>query len=1429
MGDTALDLEGVEDAYPLTAAQLGMLFHTLAEPGTGVYIGLFSATLPADIDLKAFKAAWDAVANRHQALRTVFVWEKLETPVQVVLEQANLHWEEVKRPPDADEQETQLIEAVQAGVDLKQAPATRLLLLRGNDGPLHFAWLCHHALIDVWSAALVMGEVARVYLELTSGPTAELEGPMLFRDFVDWSANADVEASEAHWLRALGDYNEPTLLQLLPPEITPYKASPQGSIEFELDAETTAGLLETARLLRVTPSAVIGTIWGVVLHRVSGQDDVLFGVAATLRPPELMGSEAAVGNFVTTIPSRIIISREPTLRSLIGSYHEHQLAGRMHATLPLNQIHQLSGLPNNETLFETILSVETRSDAFEDAKALFETPSARDRSNFPMSVIVNVDRQLSCKLLYDVDRFAPEAVSTVSSMLKQALLSLAEQLDDAPSDLRVLDAASDGAAMRGVEGGDLPDFDLVHREILAHADRTPERVALIENNKQVTYRELDDKSRMWAEVLTARGIGPGDRVGIFMERNYLAIIAMIAALRAGCAYIPIDAGQGSERTSEILRTCGASAILTRKVYVQELPVDTASVVVMDEAAPAVKKTKLPISNPGDTAYIIYTSGSTGQPKGVAITNANLAASTAARFGFYERTPEVFLLLSSIAFDSSVVGIYWTLAAGGTLVLPAPGAEKDVPVLCEMIRDQRVTHLLGLPSLLELICEYAPISGLASLTTGISAGEELTNRFVAKWQDTVPTARLYNEYGPTETTVWCIACEVTQASLSTKIPIGQPIPGACAYVRDLRGRVVPNGLPGELWIGGPIVSNGYINASELTDEKFVPNPLHPSQKLYRTGDLVRLRTDGTFEYLGRTDQQVKIRGHRIELGEIEAALTSMEPIKVAVVQPFLEGPDLQLAAYIVLELDALLSVDTLRDALRKNLPDWMVPARYVVLGDLPKTATGKIDRRALQPPPNPESHDAILPQTALEHDLAAIWKEVLWLDRQVGTNEDFVVLGGHSLLSIRLINEIESRLGVRIPIAQLGKLTTISDQARQIKNFAKTPKNDVRGTPDNASEDEGLFDGLNEKQLGQMHAYMAGWPGDQAWEGSMYRGLNLNGTLPPLFWCFNWGKEFAGLAKALGPDQPLYGTRSGHLVLDVSPETQQQDNRRVAMQSVSEVIRIQPNGPYYIGGNCQGAAIAMETAQVLNGLALPVGLVLMMEALTDHVFHGDVALIFGDESEMNPYSLNSEPDQIWNQRYVSFSFDTITGGHGQFFTDRSIKQLSTVISRRLADARKVVGAQPMEVREPIGVDLVGGRIAPVQQESHGVKNQKKLNEKDAQSTDMPTSERAVEKAIGALLDHAHEAESIGQHDEARRILQAALELQPTHFQALKRMSLSYLEQDELIAASHLIELALRQQDDPELRVHLARLGKRIGFKSRVRYWLRSVIPRLIGRS
>ncbi len=1279
MTEAGLDLQGVEDALPLSPAQQGMLFHSLSEPETGVYLGLFSALLPADLDVDAFKASWRDAIARHQALRGLFVWAGVDEPLLVVRDEADPVWEELDwRGLGASDtqsaQREQLDAARRAGLDLSQAPAMRLILTLLRDGRRRFLWVCHHALVDDWSAANVLREVQQHYAQRVRGVATALPPAMPYRDFADWLAGQSREACDAYWGEAFAGVEEPTRLQTPPAEGTARHDDPYGVVEVVLSADATESLVRTAASLRTTLGNMTTAVWGVVLHRLSGLDDVMFGVAATMRPPELPGVDDAVGNFVTTLPARLRIDQSATMRDLIRVRHEDALAARAHKGISLTRLHELTGLPQGEPLFDTIISIKQDAMAqiaSEGETALFSEITGRVRSNFPLALIVMPGERLKLELLFDESIIGEESARMILMMAERAMTALPSHLDRLPFDLPVMTDAERAEAEAG-DASDirLPEFDLVHTEILARVREAPDAPAVVFQDGVLTYGALGRLSKRLARRIAARGLGQGDRVGIFLDRGLDLPVAILGALRAGCAYVPLDPQYPAARLGQMLENAKAKALVTDARHAETLPRGAPPVLRIDADEEA--GADLPTVSPDDAAYVIYTSGSTGKPKGVVVTHANLSASTAARFAWYRDRPDVFLLLSSFAFDSSVAGIFWTLCAGGILVLPAPGAEMEVQQIGDLVERHAVTHTLCLPSLYELIVEYVPPGKIKSLRTLIVAGEAMTPALVTRHRETRPGARLVNEYGPTEGTVWSTVFDLAELPPGGPVAIGRAVPGARTVLRDRRGRPTPTGLPAELLVGGPGVAAGYLDMSAETEARFVPDPVHPGHRLYRTGDLVRRRHDGVLEYLGRSDNQVKIRGYRVELAEIEAVFSARPDIREAAVALIGIGARSILAAYVVPQPGVAPEQQELTTYARDRLPEWMVPARFVLVEALPRTASGKIDRRAL-PAPDRDTGDQpfVPPSTSMEAVLSQIWRRVLWLDRDVGVNEDFFELGGHSLLSMRLVNEIEAELDLKIPIASLGRITTVSEQARLLTEAARgseTPSAEAAASQ--ITGGPGPFAGLTPDELQQMHAYIASWPGEPAFEGSLVSVLNAEGKLPPLFFWFTSGRQFENLAISLGPDQPIYGMRAGNDVVDHPSEDQQlEDQRRVALSHVADVLKLGGDGPFYLGGNCQGATIALNVALALAGFRKSVATVFLLDKAPPIKYNGRVAIAYSGDGFLNPYLRFQQPEHAWRQLYREHSIDLIPCRYMEAFDPPYLQLLGRIIHKRMKEARE----------------------------------------------------------------------------------------------------------------------------------------------------------------
>ena len=576
--------------------------------------------------------------------------------------------------------------------------------------------------------------------------------------------------------------------------------------------------------------------------------------------------------------------------------------------------------------------------------------------------------------------------------------------------------------------------------------------------------------------------------------------------------------------------------------------------------------------------------------------------------------------------------------------------------------------------------------MTALRCVIVAGEECLPELVADHAISGLDARLFNEYGPTECTVWCAVAELRGPEPDAEaargpVSIGGPIPGARLVIRDANNNPVPPDLPGELLVGGGGLAEGYLNLPDETSTRFIEDT-HTSQRLYRTGDLVRQNAQGELIFLGRTDEQIKLRGYRIELSEIEAGLSGRPDVREAAVQLFGVGSTARLVGFIVAKDGALLSPDDLTKRCREIMPEYMVPSQFVTLAALPRTPNGKIDRKALAEPKLPASaSEYVAPSTQIESVLEELWRQTLWVDRKISVNEDFYDLGGHSLLAMRLVNEIEQVFEIRIPLARMGKMTTIANHAVLIEEVRREGSEAAPSSKPKAGIVPNILAGFDEEEERKLRSLAASWQAKEARPGSCVRVLNETGTLPPLFFCFLDEYSFTQLAKFMGEDQPIYGIRGANMVVPMTGEDAFEDNmRRAALSYVDEVIELADGGPILLGGYCQGATIALHLAAILTAVGQRVSTVITLEKTPPVTYPGHVDIIFTEDSFLNPYRTYERPELAWSRRYGSHSFQIVPGDYGKAFVPPYVADLSKAIREMLDRAKKSAPpALPREAR------------------------------------------------------------------------------------------------------------------------------------------------------
>ncbi|HEV2735718.1 MAG TPA: amino acid adenylation domain-containing protein [Longimicrobiaceae bacterium] len=1045
----------VEDAYPLSPLQQGILFHSLESADPATYLEQFTFHLSGPLDARAMRRAWQAAVDRHAVLRTAFVRRPAGEDVQVVLRGVEAPFEEHDWRALPAAEHAGLLDAFLAadrarGLDLAAAPTLRVALLRAGDEDWHLVWSHHHALLDGWSVPLVMGDVFAAYAALLGGREPGLPPARPFCEYVEWLGARAAAAAEAFWREELRGIAAPTPLGI-EHEAGGGERGPQGVRELALPAQTTDALRALARGHRLTLNTLVQGAWALLLSRGSGEDDVVFGATTSGRGADLPEMEGRVGLFINTLPVRVRVPPDAPLLAWLGALQERQAAIRAVEHTPPADVQRWSGLPHGTPLFEHILVFENypAPDGTLDGTGLALLGSrVAELSNYPFALLAAPGDALVFRALFDTARFDGDAVERLLGRLAALLAGMAR----APGDLALHAVGGPERLPESSVGPPLPDDAEwpVHLRILEQARRAPAAVAVSHGAVRLTYGELDARSAALAATLRRLGVGPETRVALFAEASPEAVVGILAVLRAGGAYVPVDPAYPRERIAYLLEDSAAPVLLAPERLRGGLPEFGGEVVALDtphppapsptrgegehgglEDANALSHSRTFALSHSQLAYVIYTSGSTGRPKGVQVSHRNLARSTAARFAGYAQPVRGFLLLSSTSFDSSVAGIFWTLCAGGTLHLPPADVQGDPARLVETAAREGVSHLLCVPSLYAALLDEVERRPGWAPAAAVVAGEACPRELVERHARLLPGTALYNEYGPTEGTVWCTVHEC-RPDEAARVPIGRAAPGARVYVLDRAGRPAPLGAPGELYVGGGGVARGYLARPGLTAERFVPDPYAelPGARMYRTGDRARRLADGALDFLGRTDQQLKVRGFRVEPGEVEGALLAHPAVREAAVAAREDRGGARLVGYVVPRGGEPTDADTLRTFLRRRLPEHLVPSAFVTLDAIPRTPSGKTDRAALPAPDAEPARGHVEPRTDTEERVAEVWAAVLGAER-VGALDDFFGLGGHSLLAMQAVSRLRHALEVDLPVHAVFDHPTVERLAAEI--------------------------------------------------------------------------------------------------------------------------------------------------------------------------------------------------------------------------------------------------------------------------------------------------------------------------------------------------------------------------------------------------------------
>jgi len=1151
---------------PTSFAQQRLWFLARLEPDSPAYNIPRPLRLRGALNVPALRQTFNQILDRHDVLRGRF--ELIDgQPMQLIASQLEIDLPVIAlqhlSPNEREAEVSRLaIADAEQPFDLSKAPLLRVSLLKLAPDEHVLLLTMHHIVSDGWSMGLLVKEMASIYESISEQQPPALPKPTIqYADFARWQhkwlQDGVLEEQVRYWQQHLNE--APAVLSLPIAKQRPATQTINGSHRSRtLSQKLKRALKELSRQEGVTLFMMLLAAFTTLLYRYSGQDDLVVGTPIAGRNREEL--EALIGFFVNTLPLRTSLAGNPSFRELLTRVKETSLGAYAHQELPFEKIveaiqpvRSLSHSP----IFQVMFALQNQP------RATFTLPGLEvahlkrdyDTAKFDLSLFMSErDDRLSCWLEYNTDLFTTTSVERLLDHFETLLESIVANPDRSISQMPLLSERERQEILVDWNRTQA-EFDgtiLVHELFEAQTERTPEATALVAGKERLNYRELNARANQLARYLLATGVGPDQRVGVCLERSADAVIAILATLKAGGAYMPLDLAYPAERLAFTLADSEARVLLTNEALAATVPDTAARKVFLDSEWPVIARhesSNLPrVAHPENLAYVIYTSGSTGRPKGVAIEHRSTATFLQwAMKTFSAAELSSVLLSTSFCFDLSVFELFAPLSVGGKVIL------VENALQLANLNGEEVTLVNTVPSAMTELVRFGGIP--ASVQTVNLCGEPLLKSLVDEIYERTQARQVLNLYGPSEDTTYSTYV-LAERDVPTEPTIGRPMSNTAAYILDREGQPVPVGVPGELHLSGAGLARGYLNRPELTAEKFIPDPYSGSggARMYGTGDLARYRADGEIEFLGRIDHQVKLRGYRIELGEIEIALREHDAVEDAVViaQDSATGRDLVAYVAVQLPVDEQSVTARMRALLRTTLPEYMVPAYFVFLERLPLTPNGKIDRRALPSATRSRAdltESRTTPANKVEQRLARIWKEVLSLDR-VGFNDNFFEIGGHSLLAVRLVSEIEKAFGQKLALVSLFRHTTIESQAEALSHVADT----------------------------------SAWP-------TLVEIQKGDHTIP--LFCVSMPNVnalgYVALARSLGGQQAVYGLQAQYPE-DLQGEHSQTAVEELATEYLESVREIRPYGPYQFVGMCRGAHIAFEMARRLREEGEEVGLV-----------------------------------------------------------------------------------------------------------------------------------------------------------------------------------------------------------------------------------------------
>jgi amino acid adenylation domain-containing protein len=1096
-------LENVVDVYPLSSLQKGMLYHSLSDQGSGVYIEQLAINIESDgFDLSRFKQSWVLLVERHEALRTAFVWEGLDQPLQVVHGHVDLIWKAINLSANKTAEVDRILGDFEESDSLNEfrlniAPVMRMTVFQLPGNRTRWYWTRHHMLADGWSTSIILQELKQIYNSLANGTEISLPAAGSYRKHIDWlqEKGCQQESDRQFWIDYLGFNPEKTDILLPDCGEKGNVSLGHGRINFKLGVDANSALQGVCKQLNVTLNTIVQACWAVLLSRCSTAQQVVWGSVYSGRAHAVAGVESTVGLFINSVPLSARLDANTTTADFLRNLNSDILTVMEHEHCSLSDIQNWCESPAVNGLFDSVVVFENYPAQQPLSGGLhLAAPEYNEKSNLPLALLAIPAKRLECILIHDRNLVGDVLANRILGYMHTLLEALPENLQTVVGNLPMIgnQELSLIQAYSNSPGKDSkcqePDNMLVDEMILHQCRSTPNAMAVSFGKQTLTYAQLDALSEKHAEILRHTGVNPGDPVVLCLGRGASLIAWMLAVLRTGAPYVIVDSGIAESIQVQRSKAAGAGLIVTECEPSDTLRASGIMCLNMTSGAISGKtgSAVFPRST-NDPAYILFTSGSTGSAKGVVVSHANLRASTVARYHEYESPPESFLLLSAMFFDSAVAGIFWTLTTGGKLVISENRAEQDIDNLVGLFSNQRITHTLCLPGLYRVLLEHVQLTNkveaLQHLNTVICAGESLDRECVSRHQQMFGNRiRLFNEYGPTEATVWCTVYEATEHRPIKPVPIGYPVYGYTVLILDRFLQPAPLGVPGQIAVAGPGVALGYLNGTQQSGAAFLDDLdlFGQNIRLYLTGDLACYDQNRAIEFLGRKDSQVKIRGYRVEPEEIEYHLRRAPGVEDAAVISVDKngassgGPQLALIALLLGELPDGRTAE-LSAHLQQNLPDYMVPEMFQSVESLPRLDNGKLDRKRLlsdfrerteQTRQQAQSIEPASLHTDAEHLLASIWMSVLGV-LSVDRESDFFRIGGDSIQTIRVLSQLASK-GYQLAPGDLFEYPVLRELAERLISLEGLEQKNTNGAH---SDSRAMSFALTDSQSAYMFSHL----------------------------------------------------------------------------------------------------------------------------------------------------------------------------------------------------------------------------------------------------------------------------------------------------------------------------------------------------------------------